>query len=219
MRYDRQYMKNLAAFDAGNPDAQGLLPPIDFKGNDAGGFSWNTFEPRLGVTYALGEKRQTLLRGTFSRYAEQLGQLPLATRVNPIGYNYAYFYFEDANHNLVLDPNEVGLAAVRLHLQHRPQQPRRPFPTSTTPTSRPTLTDELTFGVDQGFGADLAAGVTVTYRNIFDIPEAADAGRRRAPGQTRVATRDDYVQVGTVTGTLPNGQTVDQARTTTCATA
>ncbi len=206
VRYDRQYMKNLASFDAGNPDAQGLLPPINFKGNDAGGFSWNTFEPRLGVTYALGEKRQTLLRGTFSRYAEQLGQLPLATRVNPIGYNYAYFYFEDSNHNLVLDPNEVGSLQFAYTYNIDPNNPSA-VPNITNPNLRPTLTNELTFSVDQGFGTDLTAGVTVTYRDIFDVPEQRTLIVDES-GQTRVATRDDYVQVGTVSGTLPNGQTV-----------
>ncbi|HEX4496839.1 MAG TPA: TonB-dependent receptor [Thermoanaerobaculia bacterium] len=206
VRYDRQYMKNLPSFDAGNPDAQGLLPPINFKGNDAGGFSWNTFEPRLGVTYALGEKRQTLLRGTFSRYAEQLGQLPLATRVNPIGYNYAYFYFEDTNHNLVLDPNEVGSLQFAYTYNIDPNNPSA-VPNITNPNLRPTLTNELTFSVDQGFGANLEGGLTFTYRDIFDVPELRTLVVDES-GATRVATRDDYVQVGTVTGTLPNGQTV-----------
>ncbi|HEY0553046.1 MAG TPA: TonB-dependent receptor [Thermoanaerobaculia bacterium] len=206
VRYDRQYMKNLAAFDAGNPDAQGLLPPIDFKGNHAGGFSWNTFEPRLGITYALGEKRQTLLRGTFSRYAEQLGQLPLATRVNPIGYNYAYFYFEDSNHNLVLDPNEVGSLQFAYTYNIDPNNPSA-VPNITNPNLRPTLTNELTFSIDQGLGADIAAGLTLTYRDIYDVPEARTLISDES-GQVRAATRDDYVQVGTVTGTLPNGQTV-----------
>ncbi|HEY0514983.1 MAG TPA: TonB-dependent receptor [Thermoanaerobaculia bacterium] len=209
LRFDRQYMKNLAAFDAGVPAAQGLLPPITFQGNHAGGFSWNTIEPRVGLTYALGEKRQTLLHGTYSRYAEQLGQLPLATRVNPIGYNYAYFYFEDTNHNLILDPNEVGSLQFAYTYNIDPNNPTA-VPNVNTRNLKPTLTDELTFGIDQGFGADFAAGLTLTYRNIHDIPEARILVVDSATGQTRVATRDDWVQTGTVTGTLPNGQVVTE---------
>ena len=208
MRYDHQYMKNLPSFDAGNPDAQGLLPPIDFKGNDAGGFTWNTFEPRLGVTYALGEKRQTLLRGTFSRYAEQLGQLPLATRVNPIGYNYAYFYFEDTNHNLVLDPNEVGSLQFAYTYNIDPNNPTA-VPNVNDRNLKPTLTDELTFGVDQGFGANLAAGLTLTYRDIYDIPEQRIARRRRSgatPASPPATTGCRSARVDRHAS--PNGQTV-----------
>jgi hypothetical protein len=207
LRYDRQYMKNLASFDSGVPEAQGLLPPIDFKGNHVGGFSWSTVEPRVSVTYAMGKDRQTLLRGSFSRYAEQLGQLPLATRVNPIGYNYAYFYFEDANNNLILDPGEVGSLQFAYTYNIDPANPTAVSNINDRKLT-PTLTDELTFGLDQGFGANVAVGLTATYRNVFDIPEARILVVDDATGQTRVATREDWVQGGTVSGTLPNGQTV-----------
>jgi hypothetical protein len=209
VRYDRQYMKNLASFDAGVPAAQGLLPPIDFNGNRAGGFTWNTLEPRVGVTYALGENRQTLLRGTFSRYAEQLGQLPLATRVNPIGYNYAYFYFEDTNHNLILDPNEVGSLQFAYTYNIDPNNPTA-VPNINDRNLKPTLTDEITLGLEQGFGANVATGLTLTYRNVHDIPEERILVVDDATGQTRVATRDDWVLDTPVTATLPNGRTVTE---------
>jgi len=208
LRYDHQTLTNLPSFDAGNPAAQGLLPAIDFKGNHDGGFVWNTVEPRVGVTYALGEKRQTLLRGTFSRYAEQLGQLPLATRVNPLGYSYAYFYFEDANHNLVLDPSEVGSLQFAYTYNIDPSNPGAGTPNINARNLKPTLTDELTFGVDQGFGANFATGLTLTYRNIHDIPEARILVTDDATGLTRAATREDWEQSGTVSGTLPDGRTV-----------
>jgi hypothetical protein len=145
VRYDRQYLKNLPASDPGNPEAQGLLPPLVFKGNDAGGFSWNTFEPRLGVTYAMGKDRTTLLRGTYSRYAEQLGQLPLSTRVNPIGYGYAYFYFADANHNHILDPSELSSLQFAYTYNIDPNNPAGLPPSVNARNLGPTLTDEVTF--------------------------------------------------------------------------
>ena len=49
----------------------------------------------------------------------------------------------------------------------------------------------------------MAVGLTLTYRNIYDIPEARILVVDDATGQTRVATREDWVQGGTVTGTLP----------------
>ncbi len=213
VRYDRQYLKNLPASDPGNPlvpgqdaDSPGLLPPLNFNGNNAGGFTWKTFEPRVGLTYALGKDRNTLLRGTFSRYAEQLGQLPLSTRVNPIGYGYAYFYFADANHNHILDPGELGSLQFAYTYNIDPTNPAGPPPSINARNLGPTLTDEVTFGVDQGFGPNFAVGINFIYRHIHDIPELRSLVIDEA-GQVRVATRDDYVPDGTVTGTLPNGKT------------
>jgi hypothetical protein len=209
LRYDHQYMRNLPSSDPGNPEAQGLLPPITFQGNNDGGFVWNTLEPRVGVTYAVGEKHQTLLHGTYSRYAEQLGQLPLATRVNPVGYSYAYFYFHDANHNLRLDPSEIPSLQFAYTYNIDPNNPGSLVtPNVNDKNLGPTLTDELTFGVDQGLGANFATNLTFTYRYIHDIPEDRIYILDAATGQTRLATRDDWVISDYVTGTLPNGQTV-----------
>ena len=48
--------------------------------------------------------------------------------------------------------------------------------------------------------------MTLTYRNIYDIPESRTFVTDDATGQTRLATREDWVQTGTVQETLPNGQ-------------
>ena len=69
------------------------------------GFEWDSIVPRVGVAYALGETRRSLVRGSFSQYAQQLGHLT-AQRTNPVGYAYAAFYFTDANQNLVLDDSD-----------------------------------------------------------------------------------------------------------------
>ncbi|MDP9121585.1 MAG: carboxypeptidase regulatory-like domain-containing protein [Acidobacteriota bacterium] len=211
LRYDNQRMANGPAFEGGNPLAQGLLPPIDFKGNNDGGYDWRTVQPRLSATYALGAERKTLLRGTFSRYAEQLGQLPLATRVNPLGYSYAYFYFTDANHNFKLDPNEVGSLVYAYTNNINAANPG----STTTPSVnsrnlKPALTDEATLGWEQGFGSNIASGLTLTYRHIHDIPETRVLVVDQTTGLTRTATRGDYVvsPSQSVSSVLPNGQQV-----------
>ena len=43
-----------------------------FKSGADQGFDWSNFAPRLGATYALGEERKTLIRGSYSWFAEQL---------------------------------------------------------------------------------------------------------------------------------------------------
>ena len=208
LRYDKQEVENLPSSDPGNPQAQGLIPALNFAGNDAGGFSWDSIVPRIGVTYALGEERRTLLRGSFSRYAEQLGQLPLASRVNPIAYSYAYFYFADSNGNLVLDPNETGSLQFAYTYNIDPDNPSSLVtPNVNDPNLDPSMTDEITFGIEHGLSKNSALGFTLTWRNISDIAEqrliVVDAS-----GATRLATRADWEQVSTVTATLPDGSRV-----------
>jgi hypothetical protein len=207
VRYDKQTLRNLPTSDVGNPlSPEGLVPPIKFPGNDAGGFKWSTVVPRLSATYALGEKHDTLLRGNFSQYAEQLGQLPLATRVNPVGYAYAYFYFTDANHNLVLDPNEYGSLQFAYTYNIDPSNPAALFsPNVNDKNLGPAITDEIALGLDHSFRADFATGLTLTYRNLHDIPETRFLVSD-ATGKVRLATRDDFVQTGTVQEQLPNGK-------------
>ena len=213
LRYDSQSGENLASSDPGNPvvpgeepDGPGLLPPLSFNGNDGGGFEWESVVPRVGVTYALGEERTTLLRGTFSQYAEQLGQYVIS-RVNPVSYAYAYFYFTDANRNLLLDPNEFdslyfsyayGIDTANPSALISPNINDRDF--------EPTITDELTFSVEHALNANLALGLNLVYRNAHEIPEARLLITDEATGEVRVATRDDWVVFDTVTATLPDGR-------------
>lgn len=204
LRYDKQEGKNKASSDPGNPLAQGLLPPLNFPGNDAGGFSWESIVPRVSVSYALGEEKKTLLRGTFSQYAEQLGQIPLINRVNPLGYSYAYFYFTDSNGNLVLDPNETGSLEFSYTYNIDPENPTSLVtPNVNDPNLDPALTDEVTFSVDHGLTPNFAFGVALTYRNIRDIPELRAFAVDDATGVTRLVTRDDYEVVEILDGGQP----------------
>ncbi len=72
LRWDRQTGENLPTSVPANPVAPDLLPAVRVDGSDAG-FAWTDLVPRLGATWALGEKRNTLLRASYSRYADQLG--------------------------------------------------------------------------------------------------------------------------------------------------
>jgi hypothetical protein len=216
-RLDDQLLKNRAAFGAGTPIApMGLIPDVSFPGNDAGSFAWRTVVPRIGVTYAIGKERKTLLRGTFSQYAEQLGELPLATRVNPIGYSYAYFYFDDLNHDHRLDPIDLPTLQFIGTSNIDPNNPGSlATPNVNDRNLKPARTNELTAGIDQGFGRDYLVTFTFTYRRIDQIPEerlfVTDPN-----GVTRLATVNDYVlrtmsdgiTPDPATGTLPNGRTV-----------
>jgi hypothetical protein len=222
-RFDDQLLKNRVAFGAGNPAApMGLIPDVLFTGNDAGSFTWRTVVPRIGVTYALGKERKTLLRGTFSQYAEQLGELPLSSRVNPIGYSYAYFTFQDLNNDHRLDPIDIPTLQFVGTNNIDPNNPGSLVtPSVNDPNLKPARTNELTAGIDQGFGRNYLVTFTLTYRRIDQIPEERIFVTDQN-GVTRVANVNDWVPgtlndiVGTpgqppVTYILPNGKTVSAA--------
>ena len=172
VRYDVQKVDNLASSSPANPEVPGLLPDLTFPGNDAGGFEWDTIVPRVGVTYALGEERRSLLRGSFSQYAQQLGHSQ-AQRTNPVGYAYAAFYFTDANQNLVLDPDEESSLYYYYYYNFDPDDPLAlSTPNVTDPNLDPAITDEFTLGFEHGFTPNLVASVRLTLRNTSDLHEA-----------------------------------------------
>jgi hypothetical protein len=213
LRYDLQKGENDPTVAPANPFAPDLLPELDFRGNDAGGFEWESLVPRIGVTYALGAERETLVRGTFSQYAEQLGQLPLISRVNPASYQYAYFYFTDANHNLVFDPNEAPSLYLYYLYNIDPDDPGSLVtPNVNDPNLDPAMSSEVTFAVEQAFRPELVGSVTLTYRRVEDLPEERLFVVDEVTGQRRLATRDDYELVGFACDAadecapLPNGR-------------
>ena len=207
LRYDDQNGENLAVTAPANPLLPDLLPALAFQGNDAGGIDWETIAPRIGVTYALGADRNTLVRGSFSRYSEQMGLVSHIGRENPLGYQYAYFYFTDANSNLIFDPAEAGSLEFYYAYGINTSDPAALSSASRNdPNLGPTLSDEITLALEHSLSANLAASITLTMRNIHDIPEIRtliDDGS----GSIRQATRDDY-ELGGLTGgalVLPNG--------------
>jgi hypothetical protein len=208
LRYDNQSGENRPHFDAGSPEAQGFLPAISFPGNDAGGLEWESIVPRVGVTYALGEERRTLLRGTFSQYAAQLGQ-SIISRTDPLApYSYVYFYFQDVNRNLVFEPEEAGsLAYYYIYSVNYYEPGSIVSPNRNDPNLDPYKTDEATFSVQHALASNLLITGTVTWRNTHDLLEFRELILDEA-GNERPARASDYVFVGDNEASLPDGTTV-----------
>ncbi|HLF57131.1 MAG TPA: TonB-dependent receptor, partial [Thermoanaerobaculia bacterium] len=175
LRYDNQSGKNRPHFDAGTPEAQGFLPAIQFPGNDANGLEWESIVPRVGVTYALGEKQRTLLRGTFSQYAAQLGQ-SVISRTDPLApYSYVYFYFYDTNQNLVFDPSEApSLYYYYVYAVNYADPGSILSPNRNDPDLEPHMTDEMTFGIQHAFDNGIVLSANLVYRNTTDLLEFRD---------------------------------------------
>ena len=190
LRYDDQSGKNEATTVAANPSFPQYLAAKSFNGNDGGGFTWQTISPRVGVTYALGEQRKTLVRASYSRFAEQLSSADI-TRVNPTGASFIYAFYDDANGNNFYDDGERFEV-----LSFGGFDPNDPAAISTPnvndPNLDPSLTDEIVAGVEHALLPEFVVGLDLTYRKVSDIlvtrPFIIDE-----TGTKRVATRDDYV--------------------------
>jgi hypothetical protein len=172
LRYDLQEGSNEADVVAGNPLFPDVLPDIVYGGEDAP-FEWETISPRVGVTYALGQDRKTLLRASYSRFAEQL-QTADISRLNPLGYSYFSFVFDDVDGDDYYDVGEPFDSLIPLG-GFGGFDPADPDATSnpnvTDPNLDPQVTDELLFGLEHAFLPEFVVGLDVTWRNTQDILE------------------------------------------------
>jgi hypothetical protein len=230
IRYDKQTGDNLAR---SLPAARLLpedLPAVSVSKQDIG-FDWTDITPRLGITYALGAERKTLLRASYSRFADQLGS-GVSSQLNPLGLpSYAYFYTTNpGTSNVTLDQViDPGLGPLFYSGNVNPYTGGLLQSNALDPDLKAPTTDELLLGVEHALLPEFVIGVNLTYRKISDIL----ATRRlifdsdnpysleNINSVGRPDRRSDYVECGRGTGadfhacpttTLPNGQrvTVDQ---------
>src|SRR3954470_2156817 len=214
VRYDTQGGNNLARTQPASSFLPDVLPTVSVQKQDIG-FEWKDFTPRLGLTYALGAERKTLLRASYSRFADQLGT-GTGSFLNPLGSpGYAYFFTSNTGTPTVTTGQLGGFLGYSGNVN--------PFTGGLLQSNAldsnlsAPKTDELLLGVEHALLPEFVVGVNLTYRKATDIlqqdllvfngdPYSAaninTAGRR--------ATRSDYILGGTVTGSLPDGSTYDR---------
>jgi len=166
LRYDDQKSRNLPSNVAANPAFPDLLPAVSYRGS-----GWDPHfrdcQPRIGATYALGARKETLLRASYSRFADQMGA-GTAQFQNPIGYQYLYYYWTDVNGNHRADPGELGDFYGAYGVD-----PGNPGSVSSlnriSKHLKNTRTDEVMAGIDQQILPEFVAGLTYTYRHRFDF--------------------------------------------------
>ena len=184
LRYDNQSGSNDAAtFEphAVFPDA---LPGLDVPAG-VSDLTWSTVTPRVGVTYALGEERKTLLRGSFSRYADQL-TVGLANWTSPTYYGwYAYFYGGEMYTAFYFDPLNPSVS-----------------PNKFGSNFDPPITSELIIGAEHSILPEFVVAASLTYRKIEDISDLRQIVRDGSGG-LRAATASDYTVISNPTGNIP----------------
>ncbi len=212
VRWDRQGGRNEASTAAANPVVPSLLPAIRYGGQDAG-FTWSDVAPRLGFTWALGVERRTLLRASYSRFADQLGA-GTAGWLNPVaGLGYRYFLTSNQG-GPTLEPGEIGPEIGSPSGNVDPLTFGSLQSNSVDPDLGAPLTDELLLGVEHAVLPEFVVGLQASYRKVHNTLEAErlvfDATDPFASewldSTGRVHRRDDYVE-RTSSVTAPDGHT------------
>jgi hypothetical protein len=202
LRYDLQEATNEAFQIAGNPAFPALLPALNFDGRDAP-YEWEDITPRLGLTYALGEERKTLLRASFSQFAEQLETNDIDL-LNPLGDAYAYLEWQDTNGDLVYQAGEPTSLLAPVNFD--PNDPTSLVsPNRVADDYEAPLTTEGIVGVEHSFLPEFVAGVSYTYRLTEDLTSQERRMIELADGTVRPTVAGDFVVGGNVTGELPSG--------------
>jgi hypothetical protein len=204
LRYDIQKGSTSAGSAPANAVVPDILPAETFPGES--GLKWNNLSPRLGLTYAVGADRRTLLRAQYSRYVDQLTSAAV-NPVSPGAYSFAYYYFHDDNHDNAAERNEIDFA---YGLQNRggfdPLHPATAtqFTRWASNLSAPH-TDEIILGGEHELMSDFSVGINGTYRKLSNFVGTVGEHTQGAGDYYSPA---DYVLHAPVTATLPNGQTV-----------
>ena len=194
VRYDNQQGHNLASTTPANPVIPDLLPGITTP-NEPAAFTWENVVPRIGATYALGQEHKTLLRASYSQYADQLGAGAIAFN-NPGALSGIYYYWNDVNNDHVITRNELNLNQVVSHYGVDPNNPGSAIsPNTIDPNLKAGKTSEITGGIEQELSDGLVVGLTYTYRKYTGALWPQRTG----------LTESDYEVGGTLSGVLFNG--------------
>jgi len=208
LRYDIQKGVNEGITVPANNLRPDLLPAVTYAGGDIG-YKWKGLSPRLGLTYALGKDRATLLRASYARFQDQLGTGGGGGAfLNPLA-GLSYYYAATTNQG---DGHVTPAQIVQIGRGYSPNvaignpsvllQPNRVSGSLNAPT-----TDEVLLSVEHALMPEFVVGFDLTYRKQRNLLQqdllVSDNG-----GQSyRASTRADY-HLNTLTVTLPDGSNV-----------
>ena len=188
-----------------------LLPAVTAKGSDIDTMEWESISPRIGLTYAFGADKSTLVRAAYNSYVAQLGSNSSGyAGVVPAFYRNITYYTLDANGNDHIEPGEV-LYAYGFAGAPGGFDPNNPT-NSTFATRRvdqdvkPQTTDEWILGVEHELMRDFVVGLNYTHRDITDFVVSRFEKHR---GQGDYYTSADYELAYRLTGSTPETGSYD----------
>ena len=178
LRYDYQRGRNLASTGIGNEMFPEILPTIHSVDDPNYPFQFHNLEPRISATYALGKDRKTLLRASYSRFADQLGRYVYQLNGFPASGG-LYYYWNDLNHDHIVQKNEVDTSTGALSYYNIDPRVQPSSPNALAPNFHAPTTDEVVLGVDHQLMTDFAISLAGTYRHtndlLYHLPTGANA--------------------------------------------
>jgi hypothetical protein len=164
VRYDHQSAKNLKSESFPNASFPNLMPAAVYDGGEDLNV-WDTFSPRVGLSYALDDSRKTVLRASYARYYQQLS-FGDVTRENPAGFSYLAFPWTDSNADGFTQPGEVDTSDLLYWSGVDPADPSKVSETvgKLDRNRKPKHDDEFILGIDHELGGSFAVGAAFTYR-------------------------------------------------------
>ena len=215
VRWDQQFGVNGATVVAGNPAFPDILPAINYPGAPKA-FTWNDWSPRVGLTYALGQNRGTVLKASYAHFVDALGTATIGY-TNPLGSSAgAYYPWNDANENNIVDTGEVNTSGdpIRNYGYNLQDPGGVTSPNTIDPNVKAGSTNEFIGGIDYEITPGFAVGAAYTYRKYIN----PIVGLPYDPSTGTIITNGDYEQYGTLTPGAPlctivdaNGDDVENA--------
>ena len=200
VRYDYQSASLLESVSNQVAGFEGLMPTVTAPAA-TNLLTYKGLQPRLGLTYSLDESRKTQLRATYAMFTSQIGT-GAASFMSVVQYRWAYFTAVDTNGNKLADLNEIDRDSLFDYSGFDPDNPAA----SGKPIHRVgdygmPKTHEAIVGLDRELFRNFGVSASFTWRKIVDFN-----WRPMINGlnPSTVINRDDYVQVDTATGSLPD---------------
>lgn len=199
LRFDRQHAEAGDQTSPANSLVPDLLPALNIPASSLEQLDWDSISPRLGLTYALGQDKRTLLRAAYNRYVGQMGSNTTGFTGTIPGYRYVGFYTFDADHNDLITADEIlreeGIYGTPFGFDPE-------HPTAIQQLTRidqditPPTTDEFILGFERELIRDFVVGVNYTHRNLDNFVGTL---REKTQGAGDFLTRADYSLVTTIT--------------------
>lgn len=165
LRYDVQQGRNLGSEAFENAVFPELLPGLTSEDDAGWPIEHENLQPRISATYALGQERKTLLRASYSRFANQLGSFVYQLNSFPINSG-VYYYWVDQNGDRTVQRDEVDLSAFYGFYNVDPSVIP---PNALDPNLETQTTDEIVLGVDRQLSSDIAVSLAYTYRHFDNL--------------------------------------------------
>ena len=193
VRFDRSVTSALEAMRGANPLVPEVLPSLTAAANP-NTHVFNVLAPRIGMSYALGEDSDTLVRASYGQFASLLGAGASGFLGGPVGYSYVYYQAVDDNGDGLAQQSEFVTGPLGSYGFDLNDPTDQSTVNRISPDLSSSRTHELIFGVDRELPIPNSALTTsVTYRKFTNFTWSPLIG----------ITSADYGVVDTITGMLP----------------